>query len=314
MSAFPFLLADGVVSNELMENTVTPEAIDTLSTTITNNGILVVIAAVFLLVFIAIFVMFLRMNSTMMNNIMKQITESNNNITNIVGNLVNAITNQQNSTQKIDIKELDEIEDLKKEYDEDRKSIADMAKKDLLKLYIDYTFAFKAACKIALEETKADRVAIYLFHNSNKTPYGFHFIKVSCVYELTENGTITARGRKHNSIPMHIYNDFIHEIYRDKEYTYCAADTDNQETSGIKEFISDSKVRSVFINAISREDGAIVGFVCAEFDYDVDLNKENDTYKKVHTSINNMILSISHIVTNEDFHKQYEDLHKNKEN
>lgn len=313
MGRFPLFIYDAELAANAINEIASPEGIDTVAHSITENGVLVVIAAAFVLVFIAIFGVFLALNTKMTNGIMEQIKESNTNISTIMSNLVTAITNQQQVAQNMEIEPAGKTEDVKNDPDkqEQDKIEQDLINKDLLKLYIDYTFAFKTACQIALGASKADRIAIYLFHNSNKTPYGFHFIKVSCIFELTENGNVTARGRKHNSIPMHIYDDFIHELYVDKEFIYSATDSQNPDNSGIKEFISDSKVRSILIEAISREDGAIVGFVSTEYEYDVDLSEDSETYKSAHDAINNMILSISHIVTNEDFHKQYESLHSN---
>ena len=296
-------------STSIEETTTTTlgigDEISTIANTISEHGPVIVICAVFIFIFILIFLLFLKINTAMINNIMKQLTTKN--------------TESSDITQKLLDHFLDEVEDDEdkgdKNKDEDKKEKQSENKqehrKDLVGMYIDYNVTFKSASKVVLNKIRCDRVAVYVFHNGNKSLFGFPFIKMSCVHEQTMRGDMTVRGKNHSNLPLHHFNDFIEKLYNNKEY---AGNIDNVEIqdNSVREFLTYSEAESLYSEAITNEDGTLAGFVVCEFNQKIDFADEYK-YKEIKYAVHDMITSIHYIITNEEFIKKYED-DKSEEN
>ena len=69
-----------------------------------------------------------------------------------------------------------------------------------IQINIDTYKLFRQESKEVLDEIHCQRVAIYLFHNGNSTPYGYPFAKITCAHDYTSHGTIgTIRGENQKS-------------------------------------------------------------------------------------------------------------------
>lgn len=138
------------------------------------------------------------------------------------------------------------------------------SKKSLVKTYIDVNSVFRTACKGTLEALEADRVAIYVFHNGNKSIHGFPFFKMSCVGEwvLYSNG-VNNQGKSHSDLPLHLFSSIIENIYDDGEYYTDPLDPVTNES--LKTFIDSYQINFIYIRAILDNYQNLAGFSIAEF-------------------------------------------------
>ena len=222
--------------------------------------------------------------------------------------------NQENSnvTQKLLNHVLEDDEDEEetkndKEKDKENEDQEHHHSKDLVGLYIDYTTAFKRESKNVINTLRCDRVAVYVFHNGNQALYGLPFIKMSCVYEDTIKGNMTVRGKTHMNLPLHLFNDFIENLYRDGEFAGNIDDIEIHDNS-IREFLAFSDAKAVFMRAIKKSDGSLAGFTACEFAEHMNFADE-ETYKSISNAIKEMNIAIRYIITDENFAKKYEQQH-----
>ena len=99
-------------------------------------------------------------------------------------------------------------------------------------------------------------------------------------------------------MPLHLFNDFIEDLWRDGVYKSENVDETIKTDPSIKEFISFSKTKSLYIMAIKNDSDAITGFVVAEFD-NIETFEHNETRdSEINTILVEMIRKISPIVSN----------------
>ena len=260
---------------------------------INQYGPTVVIIAVFLILFIGLLVFILRSNHRMNQQMLEAQKNASENNQKMMQDMFDTF-----KTLVVNNKDKDDEDD---EEDEDKPK-----KKKIVSAYIDSSLAFKDASRIAISKIKCERVAIYLFHNGNHTPYGYPFAKMSCVHEWTLRGSNTIRGTTHMNIPLYAFSTIVESLVKDGEfvigniYDHGIISADEQ----VFQFISGSTIRSLFALGIKDKDGDLAAFTIAEFKDAQDFSDE-ETYKNVKDALTMMNESIYSIIVNDEFRNTY---------
>lgn len=276
------------------------DAVDKMSKAIIEYGPLVVLLSIFFLIFIILIVVVLRSNHRLTTQIMNRNNTNGKLEEEVIKKFVNGALSELTKDQDIEgaiARQLKPLEDAISHMNHEHDDENDYHR-DLVGAYIDVNMAFKDASRTALKDLKCDRVGIYIFHNGNESMLGLPFFKMSCIHEWTSTGTNTLRGKSHSSMPLHLFNDFIEDLWRDGVYKSENVDETIKTDPSIKEFISFSKTKSLYIMAIKNDSDAITGFVVAEFD-DIETFEHNETRdSEINTILIEMIRKISPIVSN----------------
>ena len=260
---------------------------------INQYGPTVVIIAVFLILFIGLLVFILRSNHRMNQQMLEAQKNASENNQKMMQDMFDTF-----KTLVVNNKDKDDEDD---EEDEEKPK-----KKKIVSAYIDSSLAFKDASRIAISKIKCERVAIYLFHNGNHTPYGHPFAKMSCVHEWTLRGSNTIRGTTHMNIPLYAFSTIVESLVKDGEfvigniYDHGIISADEQ----VFQFISGSTIRSLFALGIKDKDGDLAAFTIAEFKDAQDFSDE-ETYKNVKDALSMMNESIYSIIVNDEFRNTY---------
>ena len=260
---------------------------------INQYGPTVVIIAVFLILFIGLLVFILRSNHRMNQQMLEAQKNASENNQKMMQDMFDTF-----KTLVVNNKDKDDEDD-----EEDKKK---PKKKKIVSAYIDSSLAFKDASRIAISKIKCERVAIYLFHNGNHTPYGYPFAKMSCVHEWTLRGSNTIRGTTHMNIPLYAFSTIVESLVKDGEfvigniYDHGIISADEQ----VFQFISGSTIRSLFALGIKDKDGDLAAFTIAEFKDAQDFSDE-ETYKNVKDALSMMNESIYSIIVNDEFRNTY---------
>ena len=299
---------------------------------IAEYGPIAVLMALFFVLFLCMAVFIFRTNSKMMNKILKD-KDFSNNASALNQDLINKIVESalENHGEKSNI----EIENLKTAFSQSLSSIesslerlakhemdqnhddhnhvkehnhhehihyheeeADDYHKDLVGAYIDVNIAFKDASREALNRLNCDRVAIYVFHNGNTSIHGLPFFKMSCVHEWTAMGKNTLRGRYHTDLPLHMFNDFIQDLWKEKIYVCPDVEIKAHEDPSIKEFTSYSSTTSLYMMAIVDKNGVLAGFIVAEFSSMREFS-EHIMNNSAYEILNEMKYKVSPIIVNQ---------------
>lgn len=260
---------------------------------INQYGPTVVIIAVFLILFIGLLVFILRSNHKMNQQMLEAQKNASENNQKMMQDMFDTF-----KTLVVNSKDKDDEDDKE---DEDKPK-----KKKIVSAYIDSSLAFKDASRIAIGKIKCERIAIYLFHNGNHTPYGYPFAKMSCVHEWTLRGSNTIRGTTHMNIPLYAFSTIVESLVKDGEfvigniYDHGIISADEQ----VFQFISGSTIRSLFALGIKDKDGDLAAFTIAEFKDAQDFSDE-ETYKNVKDALSTMNDSIYSIIVNDEFRNNY---------
>lgn len=170
---------------------------------------------------------------------------------------------------------------------------------------------FEEIAKSVMGELRCNRIAVYVFHNGNKTPYGYSFVKMSCIYEHNMKANVVLRGKNHQGLPLHAFSTIIDCLIKNGEYiignvyNHGIISADEQ----LLTFIDGSKVKSLFALGIRDNNGDIAGFVIAEFNDEQDFSVL-EWYNKARSSLKNMCNAVRPIIVENDFHKAYENKEK----
>lgn len=259
---------------------------------ISEYGVVVVVMSIFFIIFIGLLALILRNNHRMMTQIMN----NNNSDKKIEDDILNkfvesALKVLTETVYKQNTVIVQPATNEQEEKDEDYH-------KDLVGAYIDVNMTFKDASRCALTRLNCDRVAIYVFHNGNTSSMGLPFFKMSCVHEWTNRGGSTLRGKSHSDMPLHLFNDFIENLYSDGYYRIDDVSDLYIEDPSIRDFTAFSDTRSLYIVAIKNSDGIITGFSVAEFHNNETFETDRCRDKEVRDILNQMIYKIAPIVNN----------------
>lgn len=276
------------------------DAVDKMSKAIIEYGPLVVLLSIFFLIFIALIAVVLRSNHKLTTQITNRNNANGKLEEEVIKKFVNGALSELTKDQDIEgaiARQLKPLEDAISHMNHEHDDENDYHR-DLVGAYIDVNMAFKDASRTALKDLKCDRVGIYIFHNGNESMLGLPFFKMSCIHEWTSTGTNTLRGKSHSSMPLHLFNDFIEDLWRNGIYKSENVDETIKTDPSIKEFISFSKTKSLYIMAIKNDSDAITGFVVAEFDETDTFEHNEDRNEEINTVLVEMIRKISPIVSN----------------
>lgn len=181
--------------------------------------------------------------------------------------------------------------------------------KNIVSVYIDSEKVFREASIEAIKEIKCQRLAIYLFHNGNSTPYGYPFAKMSCVHEVTNKGVhCTPRGQAHINVPLYVFSDLVEGLNENGEVIVedvrdlIIEEEDNQ----LGTFMQGEHVESVFVSSIKNHDGCLVSFTIAEFHDKQDFTNE-ERLDQIREALQDMDKSIYHIIVNDEFVDNYQE-------
>lgn len=286
----------------------TIDGVGTIADSISNNGTLVTLLSVFIGLFILFILLFGAAFFYLYKKSVDKTDKTDDMEKKVVGgmlekisdHLVDEITHAHEEERKFIG---NEIKNVKQEL------VPHEEKKDLIKLLIDTNLVFRDASEQVINAIGAYRVAIYVFHNGNKSSHGLPFIKVTCIHEMfTNKKTSSSRGRGHNNMPLHLFFEIANGIYRDPESNYIVNDVDKEidenENRGVVEFVDQSPVKSFFINGIEDTNNIISGFSVAEFIKPMDFS-DPDVYNGVKDALDIMNGTIRYIVSNEEFRNEY---------
>lgn len=287
LSASITQIADSTNVNTI-EGGETVEAISGVSKLVHEYGSEIVIISVFILLLIAFCIFILKMVNKMFNEISSGTKNGNNFNQEIITKILDDYLEKKNQNDKKE--KHDEIEN-KQNTLVSGSSIASMTMND--------------ASRIVMGKIHCDRIGVYVFHNGNKTQFGFPFVRMSCVNEFTMKGmSTTIRGLSHSGLPLHAFSNIVRCLIDNGEYIIGNV-YDHGLVSGdeqIINFISGSPIQSIFALAINDDRENIAAFTVAEF-REAQNFSDHDFYDKVKNSLEIMNESIRSIVISKEFRK-----------
>lgn len=272
------------------------ETIGGIANLLNTYGAAIVILAVFIFLFLGAFAYIITSNRNFHARIIKENEEAKEFTNDLIKELVNSLKNDHPQELKSIVKETIE-EEAKKE---------EKTHQSVVNVYVNANLAFKDASRIAMSKLKCQRVAVYLFHNGNQTPFGFPFAKVSCVHEWTMKGSHTPRGMSHVNVPLHAFMQILQGLNDDGEVAigdvtnYSIVHNDEQ----IFNFLYGSQANSIFALAIRNRDNQLVAFTIAEFHDSQDFTDE-DIYNRTKNALKDMNDNIYSIVVSDEFKGNY---------
>lgn len=287
LSASIAQIADSTNVNTI-EGGETVEAISGVSKLVHEYGSEIVIISVFILLLIAFCIFILKMVNKMFNEISSGTKNGNNFNQEIITKILDDYLEKKNQNDKKE--KHDEIEN-KQNTLVSGSSISSMTMND--------------ASRIVMGKIHCDRIGVYVFHNGNKTQFGFPFVRMSCVNEFTMKGmSTTIRGLSHSGLPLHAFSNIVRCLIDNGEYIIGNV-YDHGLVSGdeqIINFISGSPIQSIFALAINDDRENIAAFTVAEF-REAQNFSDHDFYDKVKNSLEIMNESIRSIVISKEFRK-----------
>lgn len=282
------------------------EGVSNISEAIYEYGIAIVIMAVFFVIFMILIIIMLYSNTRMINTIMNSNANNNKQDQEIISKFVDSTLESKGIGAGANI-----VDTLTHALDDRIKPIEEALKhgnngeekkedyhKDLVGAYIDINMAFKNISRTTMNQLCCDRVAIYVFHNGNKSMYGLPFFKMSCIHEWTSLGSNTLRGKSHMDMPLHLFNDFIENLHRYGVYKAENIDIAKEKDPSIEGFTSYSNTKAIYLVAIKNDDGIISGFVSIEFDHIDTFEHDDKRDTDIRHVVDNMISKIAPIVSN----------------
>lgn len=299
------LVASATSSSDTSENlTDAVDAVDKLSGTISEYGLAVVIMAVFFIIFLLLVFLILRSNSKMMAHVLKHQNRTDNFEEELLSKFVDtALEAKLGGTGGLSDKIANEVKQAVAPIQQSVDSIntaqseEDAIHKDLVGAYIDVNMAFKDASRSALANLNCARVAIYVFHNGNKSMHGLPFFKMSCIHEWTNMGSNTLRGKSHIEMPLHLFADFIEDLWKNGVYKSENVAKSVENDISLNEFVAYSKTKALYINAIKDDNDVIAGFVVAEFENEDTFETDESRDREVKQVLDKMVMKVAPILT-----------------
>lgn len=212
--------------------------------------------AVILAIFLAIFLYIVHSNNKSFKNLQKQIMENNNTYQHEI------MEQNEKLIEQIMVAKHDAMPEESKN------------KKDLFDTFTKLKLAIKHNCTTTLNNVKADRIAVYLFHNGTRSTHGISFFKMTCICEKVLIGSgVVEHSIEQSNIPINLFDDMIEMLISNGHYTIH--NTEELSASNHRIFISSKKIQYAQAVAIFDLSNNILGFVLAEFSHDL-TNEEKE--------------------------------------
>lgn len=247
--------------------------INQLSESIVKYGFSVVIESVAIAIFICIILVMMRNHKKQMD----QTLESNDNMIKSIVEQNNELVN--NLTKRI-----------KKDEEEHAK---------IVETYLDINVGLRSICKNIMNKINADRVAVYVFHNGNKSAHGLPFFKLSCIGEWAKQKNIINR-RSQSDIPLYLFSEVVEELYKNGK-VFIKNSSENENVS----IIGTPDGKSMSIYSILDEYENLAGFTLLEFDSIMDFDNEKVLHK-IKNIMDDISKTISDIIIYTDIEKRIE--------
>lgn len=290
-----------------------------ISEAIYNYGIAIVVMGVFFVLFLILIIIMLFNNIRMSKQIMDVNADTDKQREEVINKLIdNAIEAKDTNMSTVIAKEIHEslspiskqLEELssevyKKDNYHNQTDTEEDYHKDIVGAYIDISMAFKDISRKTLTELDCDRIAIYVFHNGNTSIYGLPFFKMSCIHEWTKHGAHTLRGKSHADIPLHLFDDFIENLYKHGIYKSENIDNVIKEDTSIKDFLALSDTKAMYLIAVKNTDDALVGFVAAEFAEIESFESNPNRDKYIMQVLDHMVANIAPIIGNKYIYRKH---------
>lgn len=280
------------------------QAVDTLARDINEYGVAVVIMAVFFVVFLVLVFLILKNNAKMMTQIIDRQDKSDKLEGEVLSRLVDNVLGNKSRNGKVDSKEKSNIktDQSVETQNTTESSIDEEVHKDLVGAYIDVNMAFKDASRLTQTALNCDRVAIYVFHNGNKSMHGLPFFKMSCIHEWTNRGSNTLRGKSHIDLPLHLFSDFVEDLWKNGIYRSENVAKSIEADASIEGFVAFSKTKALYMEAVKDDNGIIAGFVVVEFENEDTFEQDSARDAEVKSALDKMVAKVSPILM---YHHMY---------
>lgn len=247
------------------------DQICTISESISKYGFTAVTAAVAILVFICVILVMMKNHKLQIEKTL----EAND-------SMMKSIVDQNNELITTLTRKLEANDDTHSKF---------------IETYLDINIGLKSICKNIMSKINAERVAIYVFHNGNKSSHGLPFFKLSCIGEWAKQRNLANRSSQ-TDIPLYLFTDIVEMLY--KERSIFIKDDDTTENISI---IGVHEGRSITIYGIVDEYDNLAGFTLLEFDKDTDFNNIG-IIDKIKESMEDIGKTISDIIIYTDIEKR----------
>lgn len=178
----------------------------------------------------------------------------------------------------------------------DKKLNSTKKEPDLMETFVKLRESMQDYCKDCMDNIRADRLAIYLFHNGAHSTHGIKFFKVSCICENVRIGSgIREHSIEHSNIPLNLFDEMIDKLLKDGEYIIINDDTLKNKNSRI--FISCDKIQYAIAEAIFDKNNVILGFVIIESSK----NYNNTVVQQQRDELNKLVYQLSPLLVYGDY-------------
>ena len=151
-------------------------------------------------------------------------------------------------------------------------------------------------CKDCMDDIRADRLAIYLFHNGSHSTHGIKFFKVSCICESVRIGSgIREHSIEHSNIPLNLFDEMIDGLLKDGEYIII--NDGNLQNKNSRIFISSDKIKYAIAESIFDKNNVILGFILIESSKDYNLT----AVEQQREGLNKLVYQISPLLVYGDY-------------
>jgi hypothetical protein len=127
---------------------------------------------------------------------------------------------------------------------------------------ITATTAVQEQLKHVAAVTKADRIAVYAFHNGQRMMNGRHMIKFSCWAEFVMLNKFV-RIDKHKDIQVSRIQEICNSLLKEHHWEALTEEAIKESQMDLWNELTD--IQSAFAQAIYSADGVILGFILIEY-------------------------------------------------
>lgn len=216
------------------------ESVGTISQYIDNYGSTTVVLAVFILIFLVVIISNNNYNKKFIENMIKSNEAYCNSIKEQNEELLEKIILNNSSN-----------------YDE----------RDLASIFIKLNTALKQECQKTQRSLNADAVCVYVLHNGMVASHGLPFFKMSCICEWVKKGSgVSYRSKEHSNLPLNLFDTLVTGLFENGEYII---NVDEHANTNLSMFLNSAKIVNCLCVAIYDNDNKIMGFITADFSYDI---------------------------------------------